>query len=173
MKFLGNMMQLLLKIPYACSPCASLSRKEYSQVMLLQTEPPPGEMCFFEAFRHERMSDPRATWVMDFSLRVDELCDVFSAAGGEGAVLEVMFMGVLPEARGRGVGRRLVSETLGVARQAAALGVTAVFTSDVSRAIGRSLGFKVRGKTRTSANSVLSKVSKFYFKRNTLLYPSS
>ena len=78
------------------------------------------------------------------------MTDLFEEVGGD-PILEVMFLGVRPEAGARGVGLQIVNESLVVAREVAARGVSAIWTSDRSRAIGQRLGFKVgrAGQGRT------------------------
>ncbi|XP_052124656.1 uncharacterized protein LOC113214229 [Frankliniella occidentalis] len=107
----------------------------------IQVRPPPGEQSFFERFAAERATDPSANWLMHFMMRIDAMADLFAEAGGD-RLLELMFLGVLPEAGRRGVGLRISAESIEVAREAGVCGVSAIFTSDYSRAIGRRLGFR-------------------------------
>ncbi|KAK3923672.1 Dopamine N-acetyltransferase [Frankliniella fusca] len=109
----------------------------------LQVKPAPGEASFFERFADERAPDPAANWTMHFMMRVDARADLFAEAGaGCDRLLELMFLAVVPEAGRRGVGVRLAAETVAVAREHGLRAVSAIFTSDHSRAIGRRLGFR-------------------------------
>lgn len=107
----------------------------------IQVTPPAGEMSFFERFAKETATDPTAIAVLDFMLRVDSKCDLFALAGGE-PMLELTFLGTVPEAGKRGAGLAVAAESLKVAREVGAKGVSALWTSDFSRAIGRRLGFQ-------------------------------
>lgn len=106
--------------------------------------PPAGELSFFERFAKERTTQPAAKWVMDFMIYIDGKADLFGEAAGE-PLLEIMFLGVVPEAGRRGAGFGVCAESVAVARQIGARGVCAIWTSNYSAAIGRRLGFQVSG----------------------------
>ncbi|XP_034244354.1 dopamine N-acetyltransferase-like [Thrips palmi] len=107
----------------------------------IQVRPPPGGKSFFERFYEERASRPATRFVLDFMAKIDAQADLFAEAGGD-PILELMFLGVVPEAGRRGVGQRLTEETVQLARSVRVKAVSAIWTSDYSRAIGARLGFK-------------------------------
>lgn len=108
-----------------------------------QVRPPPGQKSFFDRFVAEHAKRPATRFVVDFMSKVDGMADVFGEAGGD-PILELMFLGVMPEAGRRGVGQRLTEETVQLARSVGANAVSALWTSAFSGAIGTRLGFKVR-----------------------------
>lgn len=106
----------------------------------VQVKPVPGQASDFERFAQEEATALASHSLVAFMCHIDGMADLFAEAGGE-PIVELMFLGVLPEAGGRGVGRQLTARTVEVARGRGAHGVSAIWTTEYTRAIGRRLGF--------------------------------
>ncbi|KAJ1521307.1 hypothetical protein ONE63_002985 [Megalurothrips usitatus] len=111
----------------------------------VQVKPVPGQASDFERFAQEEATALASHSLVAFMCHIDGMADLFAEAGGE-PIVELMFLGVLPEAGGRGVGRQLTARTVEVARGRGAHGVSAIWTTEYTRAIGRRLGFTVRNR---------------------------
>ncbi|XP_036341801.1 uncharacterized protein LOC118751140 [Rhagoletis pomonella] len=124
----------------------------------IQYIPPNGQEPFFIKFRNERAHSPQAQRLMDFMIDVDSETDVFELYKID-TLLELMFLGTLPEWGRRGVATELCRHTIQLTRElSAGIGieemhpqlramrpkaVTAIFTSMFSQKAGRKQGFKV------------------------------
>ena len=108
----------------------------------IQTKCQPGEKGYFERFISENITNPTATLLIQFMSAADAKVDLFGEMKVE-RLVECMFLCVLPEASGAGVGRALVGATEDVAKQLSISAVSALFTSSASQAIGKAMGFRV------------------------------
>ncbi|KAJ1520489.1 hypothetical protein ONE63_003615 [Megalurothrips usitatus] len=107
----------------------------------IHDKPIPGELPLFDRFLKDA-TDPASVALLSHSHHIDALVDFFEETGGE-PVIELLFVGVAPDAGGRGIGLQVSAESVKVAKEAGVRGVSALWTSDYSLSIGRKLGFQV------------------------------
>ncbi|ALC46663.1 CG31248 [Drosophila busckii] len=124
----------------------------------LQFAPPNGEEPFFVKFRNEHVKSPQAQALMNYMINMDTRIDVCAMYNID-CVLELMYLGTLPEFGCLGLGRALTEYTVKLAKEFAQgknledvpkelhdkrpAAVTALWTSIYTQKIGKSLNFKV------------------------------
>jgi len=107
----------------------------------INTKLPPGEVSYFEHLIAEKVTNASARAVVDFMTDDDCKVDLFEEMNVD-RIVEIMCLCVLPEARGAGVGKALMSATEALARQLNIPALSAYFTADSSQAIAKAAGFQ-------------------------------
>jgi hypothetical protein len=119
-------------------------------------QPPNGdERSFFDEFR-DTCSSENSKFLMQFMIDVDSNVDMFALHNID-CLLEVMFLAVLPEFGRRGLGLKLVNNSIRLAeckqqgevfeelaptlRNARPQAVSAIFSSNYSQKVGHAAGF--------------------------------
>ncbi|XP_050083746.1 uncharacterized protein LOC126570205 [Anopheles aquasalis] len=129
---------------------------------VLQTPSGPDDGNYFEQFRDTKCTTDSSRSLMQYMITMDAKVNLFERFNVE-CLLEIMFLATLPDYEGRGIGSRLVEESVRLAQQlrsgeAVAAGeskstpastakkpqlVSALFTSRISQRVGEKNGFTV------------------------------
>ncbi|RZC38515.1 uncharacterized protein BDFB_005282, partial [Asbolus verrucosus] len=126
----------------------------------IQVRDAGGETPYFEIFA-KTCQQRSSQAVVKFMLDIDNLCDLFDHCQVD-CLLEIMFLGTLPEYRGKGIAKRLCEVSIEIAKNlldgvnvkrsvdGRELGlepvpkiVSAIFTSFITQRIGRQLDFQI------------------------------
>uniref|UniRef100_A0A182PH32 N-acetyltransferase domain-containing protein n=1 Tax=Anopheles epiroticus TaxID=199890 RepID=A0A182PH32_9DIPT len=127
---------------------------------LLQTPSGPEDANYFEVFRDTKCTTDSSRALMQYMITMDAKVNLFERFGVS-CLLELMFLGTLPNYAGKGIATRLVEESVQLAENLksgnatpATIGngpntfpkpqlVSALFTSRISQRVGEKVGFKV------------------------------